>query len=245
MNKGLKKIILVISAITIIFSFTGCGKNNNISSSQENNVKAEINEDKNGKEYNKELAAFFSKEDMFEMHYSGTAEYSEVVKIDKVSGSKETLVINLNGNIIKLAEEGEEASGDKLQFAKEYTIDNESVKEVQKNGEIKKNQGAIEKSTILKLPLEKENKWQDEVELKGKNYKAETAIIEVSKDKDGKRIIKTETIIKGVEGYPDKTYKETKLFKEGRGLVEFSNVIVFEDGITMDFSYKLFEIENK
>ncbi|MBU5483593.1 hypothetical protein KQI86_04575 [Clostridium sp. MSJ-11] len=245
MNKKLKKITLVISTIAIIFAFTGCGSSKNTSSSKENEVKAEINENKKEKEYSKELAAFFPKEDMSEMQYSGTSEYSEAVKIGKVSGTKETLIIDLKGTVKRVAEEGEGATGDKLQFVKEYTIDNESVKEVQTNGEIKKNQGAIEKSTILKLPLEKGNKWEDEVELKGKTYKAETTIQDISKGEDGKRIITTETIVKGVEGYPDKTYREIKAFKEGKGLVEFSNVLVFEDGSTMDFSYSLFEAGNE
>ncbi|GAA0731152.1 hypothetical protein GCM10008905_33200 [Clostridium malenominatum] len=240
MNKDVKRFIASMLLISVIVFFPGCN-NKNTFNAQSNNAKSE--------RYSKELLNFFPKEHMGEIHYSGTAEYGETVEIYKITGTEKNLIINLKGNIDKVAEEGEieeeESAGDKFKFWKEYIIDYESVKEVQKNGEFKKRQEAIEKLTILKLPLHKGNAWEDEVELKGKIYRAKTTIMDIYVDNDGKKLIKTETLIKDIENYPNKTYRETKIFKEGRGLIEFTNTRVFEDKTTFEFSYRMFEIDSK
>ena len=248
MSKNVKTILASIYLVITIISSISCGKTS--SSSGEDKVKAEIigeenTINKNANKYSKELASFFPKEDMGEMHYSGSLEYGEVLKIYNVTGREESLVITLKGNIKKVAEQSEEANAAKLQFQKEYIIDYDSVKEIQTNGQNKKNEGSIEKSTILKLPIEKGNYWEEDAELKGKVYKAKTTILDISEDTSGKKVVKTETVIKGMEEYPDETYKEIKVFKEGKGLIEFQNILILGDKSSFDFSYRMFEIDTK
>lgn len=73
----------------------------------------------------------------------------------------------------------------------------------------------------------------------GKEYPGETKILDVYTDKDNKKVVETETTIKGLEGYPNKIYKEKKVFKEELGLIEFSNIVLLSENDIMEFNYKL------
>ncbi|WP_027624301.1 hypothetical protein [Clostridium lundense] len=252
MKENLKIILSSVIISVLAFSLMGCSKNNinssmlkgdNIVKAQDNIVKAQDKGQLNVKEYSKELSAYFSTNEMREFHYNGTLEYGEVIKLDKITGTKESLILQFNGEI-KNESDGEGPAKDKFHFQKEYTIDADSVKEIQKNGDMKKKYAAIEKGTILKMPIIKGNTWENEVEFKGNKYIAKNTIVDVTKDKDNKNLVKTETVIKGVQGYPKNTYKEIKVYCEGKGLVEFNNTILIkgsgEKTSVMDFSYRQF-----
>ena len=50
--------------------------------------------------------------------------------------------------------------------------------------------------------------------------------------------------MRGIKGYAEDTYKESKTFKEGKGIIEFKNTRIVEiDGkkTPFDFQYFLFE----
>lgn len=245
MKYNLKIIISSIIISVVAFSLMGCSKNNINSSivKKDTMVKAQNKEQLSIKEYSKELSAYFPTNEMKQIHYNGTLEYGEIIKLDKITGTKQSLILQFNGEI-KNESNGEGPARDKFQFQKEYTIDADSVKEVQKNGDMKKRYAAVEKGIILKMPIKKGNSWESEVEFKGNKYNAKITIIDVTKDKDNKNLVKTETVIKGVQGYPENIYKEIKVYGEGKGLIEFNNTILVggngQKTSAMDFRYRQF-----
>lgn len=136
MTYNIKIIISSIVISIVAFGLVGCSADNKKASVkiEESIVKAqsEDKETKNIKEYSKELSLYFPQKDMKEFHYSGTAEYGEVIKLNKVTGSKNNLILQFKGEIKNEAEKDEGPARSKFQFEKEYTINNDSVLEVQK-----------------------------------------------------------------------------------------------------------------
>lgn len=189
-------------------------------------------------QYSKELASFFSINLEEVLRYKGTYNYVEEINLNDVTGTKDKLIINLKGKVLDKSSKNEGLSNDKLFFNKTYTINKDSVLEVQSKDFTKNRHRSIEKSTILKLPLQKDNKWEDEVEFDGKKYKAQTIIKDIY-NKDNKKIICTETTIKNIKFYPDNTYKEIKFYEEGIGLIRFSNNLLLDNNSCVDFFYEL------
>ncbi|KGI40994.1 hypothetical protein DP149_01280 [Clostridium tetani] len=232
--KNKMKLILGIMLSVSIFA-VGCTTAKDDKKEQTSNIKnKEIVEEKG---YSKELTKMFPLNEKKDLNYNGTLEYGETLKIFNISSDKKEMKIHIKGEVAKHSDEGEGFSNSEHQFEKIYTVKEDSVIEEQKTGKAKVK--AIEKSTILKAPLDKGRTWTEKVSFMGKEYDGETKILNSYIDKDNKRIVETETTIKGVEGYPNKIYKEKKVFKEELGLVEFSNTILLDGKDTMEFNYRL------
>ncbi len=209
---------------------------------------AENKEDVKGEEaYNQELASYFPSDEGTALHYYGTAEYGQVLILSEITDNKEKLILNFKGEIEDMSS-GEGPSRDELLFETRYEINKDSVVEAQENEDRKFSQSIVGYQIVLKTPIKEGESWEQSVTIDNKGYKAETMITEIYKDEKGKGLIKTETIIKDIEFYPENTYKEFRTFKEGKGLSAFKNIILLKgsedvDPAPFEFEYRLFEQE--
>ena len=230
------KMNLVLGIILSVSIFVvGCSTTKSDKKEQTSNIKNK--EVVNEVGYSKELMKMLPLNEKKDLNYSGTLEYGEKLKLFNISSDKKEMKIHIKGEVDKIADNGEGLSNLEHQFEKIYTVKEDSITEEQKNGKAKVK--AIEKSTILKAPLDKGRTWTEKVSFMGKEYPGETKILDVYTDKDNKKVVETETTIKGLEGYPNKIYKEKKVFKEQLGLIQFSNIVLLNENDIMEFSYKL------
>lgn len=232
--KNKMNLILGIILLVSIFAI-GCSTVKSDKKEQTSNIKNK--EVVNEVGYSKELMKMLPLNEKKDLNYSGTLEYGEKLRLFNISSDKKEMKIHIKGEVDKIADNGEGLSNLEHQFEKIYTVKEDSITEEQKNGKAKVK--AIEKSTILKAPLDKGRTWTEKVSFMGKEYPGETKILGVYTDKDNKKVVETETTIKGLEGYPNKIYKEKKVFKEQLGLIQFSNIVLLNENDIMEFSYKL------
>ena len=232
--KNKMNLILGIILLVSIFAI-GCSTVKSDKKEQTSNIKNK--EVVNEVGYSKELMKMLPLNEKKDLNYSGTLEYGEKLRLFNISSDKKEMKIHIKGEVDKIADDGEGLSNLEHQFEKIYTVKEDSITEEQKNGKAKVK--AIEKSTILKAPLDKGRTWTEKVSFMGKEYPGETKILGVYTDKDNKKVVETETTIKGLEGYPNKIYKEKKVFKEQLGLIQFSNIVLLNENDIMEFSYKL------
>ena len=232
--KNKMNLILGIILLVSIFAI-GCSTVKSDKKEQTSNIKNK--EVVNEVGYSKELMKMLPLNKKKDLNYSGTLEYGEKLKLFNISSDKKEMKIHIKGEVDKIADNGEGLSNLEHQFEKIYTVKEDSITEEQKNGKAKVK--AIEKSTVLKAPLDKGRTWTEKVSFMGKEYPGETKILGVYTDKDNKKVVETETTIKGLEGYPNKIYKEKKVFKEQLGLIQFSNIVLLNENDIMEFSYKL------
>lgn len=245
MKSIMKKISSFICILMLSVGLVGCAANSKAESKKDVNSKIEAEKDnkeaKSTKAYSQEIAKYFPSVEGTVLRYSGTAEYGQTLTLNKVTDKENSLVLDFKGEIEDMSD-GEGPSKEELSLETQYVIDKDSVKEIQKNIKRRHSQSIIREQIVLKLPIESGKTWAQKVNIDGIEYTAETKITEVATDDKNKNIIKTETVIKGIESYPDKTYKEIKTFKEEKGLVEFVNTILLgESKEPFEFGYKLFE----
>jgi len=197
--------------------------------------------------YSQELASYFPSVEGTVLKYYGTVEYGQTLTLNKVIENQENLKLIFKGEIHDMSG-GEGPSKDELILETEYLIDKDSVKEIQRNQDRRFSQSIMGEQIVLKTPIEEGGSWKQTVSIDGKEYEAETKIIEILKDERDKKTVKTETIVKGIVVYPENTYREVKTYKEGKGLVEFKKIIMLEgaDGekpTPFEFGYRLYEQE--
>lgn len=236
-----QKIIFIICILALAVSAVGC----KIADNEES--KAGNGEIKAGEGYSQELSSYFPSVEGTVLKYYGTAEYGQTLTLNKVLENEDSLKLSFKGEIQDMSD-GEGASKDELILETEYLINNDSVKETIKNEEIRFSQSIIREQIVLKAPIKEGATWKQTVSINGKEYEAETKIIEVSKDEKDRNLVKTEINVKDIESYPDNTYREVKTYKEGKGLVEFSNTIILkglegEEPTPFEFGYRLYEEE--
>lgn len=247
MKSIMKKISRFICILMVGAAMVGCAANSKAETKKDNVVNSKVESEKDKekakstKAYSQELAKYFPTVEGTVLKYSGTLEYGHTVTLSKVTEKEGSLVLDFKGEIVDVSE-GEGPSKEELSLETQYVIDKDSVKEIQKNIKRRHSQSIIREQIVLKLPIESGKTWTQKVNIDGKEYTAETKITEVAADDKNKNIVKTETVIKAMESYPDKTYKEIKTFKEEKGLVEFVNTILLgEAKEPFEFGYKLFE----
>ncbi len=197
--------------------------------------------------YSQELTKYFPSVEGTVLKYFGTAEYGQTLTLSKLIEDEDKLKLSFKGEILDVSG-GEGPSRDDLILETEYEIDKDSVEEIQRNEERRYSQSIIREQIVLKAPIEEGKKWNQTVNIDGKEYEAETKIMEVSKDEKGRSLVKTETTVKDIESYPENTYKEIRTFKEDKGLVEFNTTILLkgaegQDSTPFEFGYRLFEQE--
>ncbi len=237
MKKYIKRICISLSVLMLVTSIVGCGK--------EEQVKNEPKQET----YSEELAKYFPSKEGIELKYFGTAEYGHTYRLNKITDNKKDLVLDFNAEIMDMSG-GEGPQREDLLFETQYIIDKDSVKEIQKNDR-RFSQSIMREQVILKTPITLNATWSQKVTLDEKEYEAKTTIIDISKDDNGISLVKTETIIEGIDFYPDNTYKEIKSFKEGKGLAAFEKIILLqgadenEDPTPFEFSYYLYETKSE
>lgn len=116
----------------------------------------------------------------------------------------------------------------------EYLFSNDSVREIIKKGD--KLPHKIKEMDILRAPLVKGGTWTQTVKINGKDTELKAEIIE---DKDSswpnEKVLKVQYTAKA-EGMPDGIYKETRIFREKKGLIYFENTYTNE----ITFNYRLY-----
>ncbi len=196
--------------------------------------------------YSEELAKYFPAVEGTVLIYNGTVEYGQTLTLNSVIKNDDKLTLNFKGEIEDLSG-GEGLSREERILETTYEINKDSIKEIRKNETRRHSQSIIREQVVLKLPVEEGNKWTQEVMIDNKTYESETTIIDISKDDKGKSLVKTETRVPGMEEYPDKEYKEVRVYKEGKGLVEYNTVILLagesQETMPFEFGYRLFEEE--
>lgn len=258
MNKSLRKTLAILTAIVSITLFiSGCGKNTekditkevnsaskeavkeNSASDNKNNADSKNSDNKDANKevnkYSEDLAKIFLGKDNGEYIYTGTLDYSHKLVFKNSNKTDEVLTINFDGEIEDLSG-GESKTIDSNIFKLKYIINKDAVREVY-DKTIKKPQKpfAIDR-VILKAPLKEGATFINEYIYKNKKYNGETKIDEIT---NSGKIIKTTTIIKGIEEFKNKEFKEVREYEVGKGLISTSFNTDIEG---LDFSYKLFKI---
>lgn len=257
-----KKIVLGICMLTLAAGLIGCSDLNTYEQ-EEKGTKEEGSKTEGTKEeskdettddkdkimeeaYSEEMAKYFPAVEGTVLIFSGTVEYGQTLTLNGVIKNDDKLVLNFKGEIEDLSG-GEGLSREERILETTYEINKDSIKEIRKNETRRHSQSIIREQVVLKLPVEEGNKWTQEVMIDNKTYEAETTIIDISKDNKGKSLVKTETRVPGMEEYPDKVYKEVRVYKEGKGLVEYNTTILLagesQEKMPFEFGYRLFEEE--
>lgn len=212
----MKRIITILLIILLTIPFTGCSNQNN---NTENNESIPVS-------YREELEKIIIKETDNELYYNGYAEYGHVLYVMETEEKPELTIINMEGTMMD--GKGEEPA--QRNFRVEYVVDDNSIREIIQNYDMYKTDGNMEtvnsiipNQIILQGPLEEGNLWFQNFMYNGKEYSAQTTLTSISENEEGKKIYKTETIVKDIEGFYNDTYTETRTYEEGKGLVSFQN----------------------
>ncbi|WP_142413558.1 hypothetical protein [Hathewaya massiliensis] len=178
------------------------------------------------------------------LNYSGVAEYGENLTVSKIINEQNKKTIILKGQIINLEDSSNKPSKN-LEYA--YEIYKDYVKVTTQNPNREFSQSIIDSHIALKTPIKSGNSWEEEVTINGENHKCKSVILDVSKDMNGKSLIKIQHIVEDMPNYPNDTYKEIKTYKEGLGLYQYESTILLPNDedkskpTPFDFKYKIFE----
>lgn len=238
------KILIIFSIIIILLSslvFISSQKSKSIDTKNKTTTdKQNINNP------NTNIENFFPIVEGKVLNYSGVAEYNENLTVSKIIKGKNKKTIILKGEIISLEDENKNKKINKnLEYT--YEIYKDAVRVTINNPIREFSQSIIDSQFALKAPIKSGNSWSENVSIKGKTHKCNSMILSVSKDTDGKSLVKIQHIVKNMPNYPDNTYKEIKTYKEGLGLYQYENTILLSDPenkskpTPFDFKYKIFE----
>jgi hypothetical protein len=188
-------------------------------------------------DYNIDLAKVFPQIIGETYIYDGYAEYNHSIILKNVINKKVRLINYFEGNIND-ARGGIYAN---RPFNITYIIDKDSIRELIVNKDkyrtnLTNNRlhSIVPNQIILKLPLEINNRWEQQFVYNNKNYVAEIEIIEVTLSKENNKQYVTRLTVNGIPGYINEKYIEEKVYVEGKGLINFSNSILDSDEM---FSY--------
>lgn len=236
----MKRLASVLLVMLIVIWCVGCGDSkNNINNTHDENV------EDTPVSYRDTLEKIFIKETGNELeYYSNNKDYGHVVRIIDVEEKPELTIIKMEGTVLNLADD----LPVQRNFEVQYVINDNSIREIIHNYDMYKSDGNIEtlnsiipNQIILQTPLEAGNLWFQKFNYLGKEYTAQTKIVDVSENEEGKKIYETETVVENIEGFPNNTYTETRIYEEGKGLVFFKNTKPSSsiEGEDADFKYSL------
>ena len=233
----MKRLILILLIVLLTISLIGCNIEKNSPNNKESIESTPVS-------YRETLEKIFIKEKENSLHYQGVnQDYGHVVHITNVEEKPELTIITMEGTILNTTEE----IAVQRDFNVQYVINNNSIREIIRNYDIYKPDGNMEtlnsiipNQVILQGPLEEGNLWFQKFSYLGKEYTAQTTLVHVSENEKGKKIYKTETKVENIEGFPDNTYIEIRVYEEGKGLVLFQNSqpIVNGDGTENNTMFK-------
>lgn len=245
MKYKLKKIMLVGLSISIAATLFGCSLTSN---KQEKPTASEstIKEDKTVTivepmkevQYNADVAKYFPKENGIEFLYNGTAEYEQHLAVKSIVDETKKLILSMEGNVVDANNEGQKFNN---KLAYEYIIDDIKVTEVIKNEKPSFAQSIIKELVVLRSDIKPGHSWDQDVTVGDKTYNANTEITRVGKDDEGLEMIYTTVTIENIEGYPENTYKEYRVYKEGKGIYRYDRLMNYEGADGFEFGYTLYE----
>lgn len=181
--------------------------------------------------YQEELLNMFPKTIGLMQVFNGYAEYGHVQKLIKVEEK---------GSLFELTFEGRMMDGigdyESRQFEIIYQIDHQSVIEKISNQDCYNRlkdeallNSIIPNKVLLKTPLEVGNSWIETFPYEGNDYTAKTTIVRAEVNDEGKMEYETLTTVEGMTDFYDNTYKESRVFVQGSGMVSFSNLFSFDE----------------
>ncbi len=236
MKALVKKIKITMIIIIIVLIAVGCnhvqvpddqlsengGDNNEQNLMEENNNKQDKNTDVREKSGVEILSEIFPDQIGFTWMYYGYAEYGHIMSIVGIKTDIDFYNISIKGYMNDGVEDPD-PHGNRT-FTIEYNFNNSEIKEYIVNNEDNSNNinSIIPNKTILKLPLKEGNSWEDVFSYNGKNYTALSVLEEIrTNDEELKKEYVVRTTVNDIEGFPDNTYVEQSVYREGTGLVGF------------------------
>ena len=187
-----------------------------------------------------QLVEIFPQKIGYEWFYSGFAEYGHRMRLDNISGSTESsevLVYEISGEVDDPS--GGEAPGD-FSLEMEYVITKDTVTEKIIRGE--KLIHVFRELELLKLPLQAGTKWQQKVEINGKEQELTAEILSAEAEEEEGPVIYRVRYTVPMEGMPDGIYVEERAFAEGTGLIHYARTLGEEYDFM--FEYFIFQPEN-
>lgn len=183
------------------------------------------------KPYQEELLNIFPKTIGLMQIFNGYAEYGHVQTLVKAEEK---------GSLFELTFEGQMMDGigdyESRQFEIIYQIDHQSVIEKISNQDVYNHlkdesllNSIIPNKVLLKTPLEVGNSWIESFPYEGNDYTAKTTIIRAETNSEGKMEYETLTIVEGMVDFYANTYKESRVFLQGSGMISFSNLFSFDE----------------
>lgn len=178
-----------------------------------------ISEPVSGYEGSAELNSYLPKADT-EMDYFGLAEYGHKGTLEKLWSNAEEAVYEFTG-------EYDDGVGTPDEFVVRYYFDylrgtvTEKVMSNERTDTAELN-SKLHNLVVLKAPIKENAAWSHNATIDGKQVKVVAKVTEMDNDKGTVTVAYT---AKGADGYYDDTYIETRTFKQGYGLVSFSNLM--------------------
>lgn len=206
----------------------------------------ELGADENDESGLEILAKIFPNEVGFTWWYHGYAEYGHIMTIEDISSDDDSYNYKIKGYMNDGVEDPD-PNGSRT-FTIEYKIDGTSITEYIYNNEHNSNtlNSIISNKTILKLPLEEGNSWEDTFSYNGEKYTATSVLEEIvlnirNGELQEEYVVRTK--VNDIEGYPNNTYEEKCVYRIGTGLVAFSNTTIngmpFTEDDPFSFGYGL------
>lgn len=231
----MRKTFIIIMCIIFLCTLTAClGENDNTvpPSDGEDNIEENIDSDDEQVSYSEELANLFPPNIGTKFRAFGLAEYAHIVEIKDIQEVDENLKYYIEGYFT----DGMGEDPERRQFNINYIITSDSIIEVIDNNDEFRLEGYDDKihsiipnQTILKLPLEVGNYWEQEINYNNTIYTAKTIITSITLSDEGNLQYTTELVIKGIEDFFDDEYIEVRVYEEGKGLRTFSNSMKMYD----------------
>ena len=158
--------------------------------------------------------------------YDGYAEYGYLVKLESVDETNPDEKVYVYQGIMN---DGLGDDDGTRHFKATYTVTKDGVVETIENSDPHRNQESttllnsiIPSKVILKGALETGTTWTESFEYEGNTYEAQNEL--TVKQSDGTTTYVVETTVENIPGFVDETYRETREFEKGLGLVSFTNV---------------------
>ena len=163
-----------------------------------------------------EMASAYLNLSTTEKYYDG--DYEFYATYNRITANNDGSVITVNYQIV---------GGDRENLEVDYTIANDCVvEEVYRDGEVAdRYHSLIPGFIVLDGEIATDNAWNQEFTYNGETYTAETTIIRAGEDS-----FTTETVVQGLEEYPDGTYREERTYTMGEGLTYFAQSRPIEEG---------------
>lgn len=252
-------------AIALSLALVGCSAENKENESSGEKQEIPTIEKETKKIVNSELLSILPSKLEADLHYQGMAEFGYGLKIHHVQKMDDVTFLSYKGWF----EDGMGGEPEKRGFYIDYLISKDEIYQQIKNVDTAQDKhrntidSIIPHQIVLQAPLQVGHSWTqeflyipDEIYTldhvsKEPRYLTATHTITDIDNNNGKPIYTVETVVEGVEGYYKDTYKETKKWETGKGLVSFESTIPMFDGMPKDedpeeiltFGYGLRDLE--